>query len=168
MMTTEREITPDAYRCARCDKDRPLDDYIVTYADSTSTMVRTTCYSCRLGNAQQTWTQPPLPTTTTNNAQQVTDVFEAWRTLHSNSRATLSKARRHKIVAALRDYPVDEIIEALHGVTRSDWHMGRNPSGVKYTDIVTVLRDPSNIDRFIALQRAATSKSAEAQFLDEA
>lgn len=167
MMTTEREIAPDAYRCKQCGTDRPLDDYIVTYADTTTTMVRSVCHSCRLGTRQHAWTQPCLPTTTASAAD-VATVFDTWRTLHSTKRATLSKARRHKIVAALRDYTVDEIIDALHGVLRSDWHMGRNPSGVKYTDIVTVLRDSSNIDRFIALHRAATTQSAEAQFLDEA
>jgi hypothetical protein len=58
----------------------------------------------------------------------------------------LTPRRRKKIREALKRYPLDTIKAAIRGVKRSDFHMGRNDRGKRYTMIETILRDERTIE----------------------
>lgn len=79
-------------------------------------------------------------------------VFEAWRAATGKDPAKLTADRRAKITARLREgYTVDDLVAAVEGVALSPWHMGENPSGVRYDDLTLVLRDGTHTERFMAL-----------------
>lgn len=85
-------------------------------------------------------------------------VFTAWvqATGRDAARVKLTEQRRKRIAARLKDgYSVADLTDAVHGVTRSDFHMGKNDLGQRYDDIGTVLRDGAQVEKFRDLWRAA-------------
>jgi hypothetical protein len=81
----------------------------------------------------------------------VRTVFDAWVSIceRDRSRTKLTADRRNKIKARLREgYTVDDLIATCHGVMRSDFHRGDNPNGTVYTDIKTIFRDGSQVEKF--------------------
>lgn len=91
-----------------------------------------------------------------NTDGDVERVFAAWVTAtgRSASKTRLSADRRKKIEARLKEgFDVDELIEAVQGVTLSDFHMGNNDRRQKYDDLTTVLRDGSQVEKFRDLFR---------------
>jgi hypothetical protein len=94
----------------------------------------------------------PMTNDTLGSSTQIDEVFEYWIDLLWNGkgvRPVLSDKRRKKILAAIKLYGVAVCKQAVLGCTMSEWHMGNNPSGKKYTDIELILRDPEHIERFV-------------------
>jgi hypothetical protein len=92
-------------------------------------------------------------------------VFDRWVELcrpRHRVRPVLSPERQRKIVKALELYGLETCLAAVEGVTSSEWHMGRNPSGKEYNDITLILRDAKHIEMF-----AERNKSAREEFLEE-
>lgn len=81
----------------------------------------------------------------------VDQVFAEWqRATGRTGRVILTAARRKKIAARLEDgYRVDDLLDAVRGVMLSEWHVENH-----YTDLVTVLRDADQVEKFRDLQRA--------------
>lgn len=89
-------------------------------------------------------------------AAEVQQVFDVWLNEHvepsHQDQAKLNTKRRRAIEARLREgYTADRLIAAIRGVKRSPYHMGENESGTKYTDLVTVLRDGAQVEKFEGL-----------------
>lgn len=106
---------------------------------------------------------PAAPT----KLQQVQLIFEHWvktvRTSNKGVRPVLSPERKRKIEKALELYGFDVCVQAIDGVVKSDFHMGRNSRGKKYDDISLILRDAKHIEMFADL---AATKDALTSFLE--
>lgn len=92
---------------------------------------------------------PPVP----SSAVRVAEVFDAWQRATGHRQAKLTRDRRSRIERALRDYPVEDLIDACHGVTMSAFHMGDNDRQTVYDDLSVILKDARNIEKFRDLAR---------------
>lgn len=122
----------------------------------------------------QTWEEPPLfdidvadPTPAATIESQVRAVFDHWVTTVRNSGKgvppALSDERRRKIRKALDLYGLQVCLDAVTGVTKSDFHMGRNNRGKRYDDISLILRDAKHIEMFADM---AAERTAAEDFLN--
>ena len=85
-------------------------------------------------------------------------------TFSGGRKPSLSPERQQLITMAVNEYGADDTKRAITGCSLSDWHMGRNPSGKKYTSIELILRDSEHIERFLQLTVAEDNKGG---FLDD-
>lgn len=91
-------------------------------------------------------------------------VFNYWKEkISPKSRAVLDHHRRQRIGWAIHDYGIEACKQAIDGILKSDWHMGRNPSNKKYNDIDIIFRDCDKIEKFIEL---AGLPDARADFIN--
>lgn len=97
---------------------------------------------------------------------EILKVFQHWLTVikKGNSRAVLDDKRRLAIGWAIHDYGVDTCLKAVDGITKSQWHMGRNPGNKQYNDITLIFRDASNVEKFSEL---GSERSARERFINE-
>lgn len=75
-------------------------------------------------------------------------VFDHWvRVMAKDPARTLLTSDRRKKLKAMRaeGYTDEQLCQAVDGCKRSEWHMGRNPSGQAYNDLVTILRDGATV-----------------------
>lgn len=82
---------------------------------------------------------------------EVACVFDAWceATGRDKSRTKLTKERERKIRQRFDEgFSVEDLVGAVRGVTFSAFHMGQNDRKQKYDDILTVLRDGSQVEKF--------------------
>ena len=81
---------------------------------------------------------------------EVQAVFDAWvkATDRDLSRVKLTKARSDLIARRLKDYPVEDLIDACHGIGASAFHRGDNDRGKRYDTLELCLRDASKIEGF--------------------
>jgi hypothetical protein len=84
-------------------------------------------------------------------------VFEAWKASTGKHRAQLDDKRRRKIKAALRAYPLTDVLDAVRGWEHSPHHRGENEQGTVYNDLSLLLRDGEYIERFRDFWRAGPS-----------
>jgi hypothetical protein len=87
-------------------------------------------------------------------SEDIQAVFDHWVTVCRPThrvQPVLSDKRRKKIADAVKLYGVETCLQAVEGVTFSDFHMGANNRGKKYDDIELVLRDAAHIERFAEL-----------------
>jgi hypothetical protein len=81
-------------------------------------------------------------------------VFSAWiESTGRTGRTILSEKRRKLIRAALKDYPAEDLIDAVRGWRHSPHHRGDNDRQTVYNDIETLLRDSKQIELFRDLER---------------
>lgn len=78
-------------------------------------------------------------------------VFEHWRVTLKHQRAKATPERKRLIAKALKAYTVEELQQAITGVTRSPHHMGQNDRHTRYDDLELILRDAKHIEGFIRL-----------------
>lgn len=170
---TRQAALDDRYPCDRCGTWHPIDHYLVAYTTADELLVRRRCMRCRHHPERvahdTTWTEPtlfdhppqPISPDITNDA--IVEVYNHWRTtLGKHANTTLTRARRTKIIDALRHFDADTVYAAIDGIVLSDWHMGRNPAGKRYDDLTVILRDAAQIERFSALaRRGSTQRPAE-------
>lgn len=84
-------------------------------------------------------------------AEVARQVLAAWvaATGRDPARSRMNDKRRKKIGARLAEgYPPEDLIAAVQGIALSPWHMGDNPAGKRYDDIVVALRDGSQVEKF--------------------
>lgn len=90
------------------------------------------------------------PPTTTDP---IVAIFNAWKDHTGHHKAVLDKRRRDSIVRARKNYPDNDLIDAVRGVLLSPHHRGENDRNTVYDDIALVLRDSKNIEFFRDLYR---------------
>lgn len=80
-------------------------------------------------------------------------VFETWQTSTAKPRAKLDPKRRRIIAAALKGYPVEDLLAAVQGWANSPHHRGENDRATIYNDLELLLRDAKHIEQFRDLWR---------------
>jgi DNA-binding transcriptional ArsR family regulator len=108
---------------------------------------------------------PPVEPPQKNPA--VIQVFEAWKASTKRTAATVLDAPRTRLItAALKSYPIEDVLDAVRGWEHSPHHRGENAEGKVYNDLGLLLRNAENIERFRdyarnppAVRRIGTAKS---------
>lgn len=86
-------------------------------------------------------------------------VFDAWRESTSKLKAKLDPKRRRRIELALRDYPLEDVIDAVRGWRHSAFHRGQNDRSKPYNELDLLLRDAAHIEQFRDLERGEARAS---------
>ena len=76
----------------------------------------------------------------------------------------LTIERKQLITMSVNQYGIENTKRAITGCSRSNWHMGNNPAGKRYTSIELILRDSEHIEQFVELTVAEETKGG---FLDD-
>lgn len=107
--------------------------------------------------------------TTNGQPEAVSRVFDAWvaSTHRAKGRTKLDAKRRRCIVAALKAYPVDDVLDAVDGWRFSPHHRGENAQHTTYNDLELLLRNSSQIEKFRDLKRAGPPPLAAVENLAE-
>jgi len=90
-------------------------------------------------------------------------VFDHWVKVMDKvaSRTLLTSDRRKKLKAMRAEgYTDEQLCQAIDGCRLSEWHMGKNPNGQAYNDLVTILRDGAAVQAHI--ERAAKESEPSA------
>lgn len=86
-------------------------------------------------------------------------VFEAWiEAAGKTGRTVLTPERRRLILKQLKDYPLDDVLDAVRGWRWSAHHRGENDRGTVYNDLELVLRDAKHVEMFRDLERNPPEK----------
>lgn len=96
-------------------------------------------------------------------------VFNAWvsATGRNLSRTKLTKARADLIARRLKDYPVEDLIDACHGIGASDFHRGDNDRGKRYDTLELALRNAEKIEGFRDEHRNEAAPTKVNKFLED-
>lgn len=89
-------------------------------------------------------------------------VFNRWRESTGKDRARLDTKRRRRIEAALKAYPLADVLDAVVGWRNSPFHCGHNDRNKAYNDLDLLLRDARRIEEFRDLARAGPQPSGPA------
>lgn len=85
-------------------------------------------------------------------AGDVERIFDHWRISTGKSKASLNgetgKKRRTAIQRALRDYPLEDLLDAVYGWKKDPW-----PDRPLHNDVTVLLRDAEHIEKFRDLWR---------------
>lgn len=109
-------------------------------------------------------TDDELTRTTTNENQLneketrtslIDQVFNEWVTVcgKDRSRTKLDSKRKTRIEWALRNYPLDDVMDAVRGWQNSPFHAGQNSDGRQWNDLTLLLRDAQKLEFFRDRQR---------------
>lgn len=90
---------------------------------------------------------------------EVRQVFDAW-VAGKGTRAVLSKERQRLIAARLKEFPVEDLVDAVRGWRQVPFNRGENPSRTVYNDLGLLLRDADHVERFRDLQRGEGAVSS--------
>jgi len=85
---------------------------------------------------------------------EVLEIFNLWVDLFhptGRSHVLLTSKRHQRIASAIEVYCMHRCALAVKGCALSDWHMGANPQGKKYTDLALIFRDHDRVSKFIDL-----------------
>lgn len=89
-------------------------------------------------------------TVITTATRDVAEVFAYWQQVMGRTKCKLGPDRRGKVEARLREgYSVADIKKAIDGCALSPWHMGDNPRGKKYNDLVKICEKSSVLEGFM-------------------
>jgi hypothetical protein len=96
-------------------------------------------------------------------------VFNAWVTATGRnlSRTKLTKARSDLIARRLKEYPVEDLIDACHGIGASDFHRGDNDRGKRYDTLELALRNAEKIEGFRDEHRNEAAPTNVNKFLED-
>lgn len=61
----------------------------------------------------------------------------------------ITKGRITKINARLKDFSEKEIIQSAHNLSKSEWHMGKNPNKQKYATVDFLIRSTEKIEEWL-------------------
>jgi len=82
----------------------------------------------------------------------VEEVFSHWKIVMRHPAAKLTKDRREKILARLKEgYSVEQMRMAIDGCGVSPFHMGDNDRGRIYDDLTLILRTGTKLENFMAI-----------------
>lgn len=80
----------------------------------------------------------------------VEQVFAHWQAVMQMPRAKLDAKRRAAVRARLNDdYTAADLMQAIDGCRRSEWHMGKNDKNRKFNDLELICRDAARVDGFM-------------------
>lgn len=83
-----------------------------------------------------------------SRGEQINVVFDHWIAVMNKPRARLTKERKAKVIARLKDYSIDDLKQAIDGCARSPHHMGQNDTGTIYDDLELICRDGKHVEQF--------------------
>lgn len=84
----------------------------------------------------------------------VVDVFNAWKLSTERTSATQLDAKRSRLIsAALKAYPLADVLDAVRGWENDPFHRGENAASKSYNDLSLLLRDADHIEKFRDLAR---------------
>lgn len=90
-------------------------------------------------------------------ADEVREVFDHYRTYHAKSHpkpSSTSKEWRAIIGRLSEGYSVQDLREAIDGCHKTPWNCGENPGGKIYQSLLLIVRDSSQVSRFMEFARA--------------
>lgn len=96
-------------------------------------------------------------TNVVSDAQRVWDAYEETLLKCGFQKKRATKDRMAKIKDKLKEWSVEELIQAVRGLEFSSFHRGDNDNGKVYNDILLILRDTKHIDQFIGYSETAPS-----------
>jgi hypothetical protein len=112
-----------------------------------------------------------LKRTQTSNAA-AEQVVAAWcdATGRNPERVRVNAKRLAAVKARLAEgYTTADLVAAARGIGVSAWHMGENPDGKRYDDLLVAIRDGERVERFRDLYESGGDKSTSAgSAVDEA
>jgi hypothetical protein len=83
----------------------------------------------------------------------VRDIFDHWVKTFAKTRALCTEHRKRAIRARLREgYRAQDLKDAIVGASQSEFHIQNG-----FTDLQTILRNPSTVDRHLARYRGEIS-----------
>lgn len=99
--------------------------------------------------------EPVKKTTATVPMADINKVFDYWvATMRNKGRGAkprLDNNRKNAIGRGILGYGVDGCMDAIRGCALSEWHMGNNPQGKVYDELTLILRNATQIEKFINL-----------------
>ena len=110
---------------------------------------------CQPNDAPETETEliPPTPL----KGDDISRVFEHWKTVMGHPRAKLGE-RGRKIRTKLADFTADQLCQAIDGCKASPFHMGENQDGTVHDELTMILRNTAQIEKFIGLASKPVSR----------
>lgn len=81
-------------------------------------------------------------------------VFVEWQQATGRGRVALDAKRTTKIAAALKLYPLDDVLDAVRGWQNEPFYCGENDRHTIYNEISLLLRDAEHVERFRDMWRA--------------
>lgn len=134
--------------------DAPPQDVRPTPADAAPTP-RTSCTPTPAAGAPKpsvnhpgTSMEPSLPSSKLDRRSPLAVVFGSWQEATGKRRAVLDGKRTRLINAALKQYPLDDIVDAVRGWQNVPHNRGENDRSTVYNDLELLLRDAQHIERF--------------------
>ena len=88
-------------------------------------------------------------------------VFDTWveATGKHTTRTKMDDKRRRLISRALKDHPVEDVLDAVVGWRSDPFYRGENDRGRAFNDLGLLLRDAEHIERFRDLARSAAIRN---------
>lgn len=80
-------------------------------------------------------------------------VFDAWRESTGKERTVMDPKRRRLIQSRLKEFPVEDLVDAVRGWRHSPFHCGQNDHAKTYNDLGLLLRDAAHVEQFRDLER---------------
>jgi len=106
-----------------------------------------------LFDAEPYYVQPE--TSRHKERRDVRAVFDHWVQAAGKTSTTKLDAKREKLIKkALSQYPLEDVLDAVVGWKRSDFHTGNNDHGRVYSRIELLLRDAAHIEMFRDMERS--------------
>lgn len=88
-------------------------------------------------------------------------VFDAWKeSAGKNGGTQFSPERRRLVARALKNYPLEDVIDAVRGWRHSPHHRGENDRQTVYNDLDVLLRDAKHIEMFRDYERGTAPQGA--------
>ncbi len=83
------------------------------------------------------------------NLTVIKNIFMHWQDKMNHPHAKLDGKRQRIISEALKNYPEEQLRQAINGCAMTPYNMGENERCQRYDDIELIFRDASHIERFI-------------------
>lgn len=88
--------------------------------------------------------------------ERTTEVFDHWcLVMGKGTTVVLDAKRAARIEWALKNYPTDDIFDAIEGCASTPWNMGDNPGRKRYDDLTLILRDATHLERYRDAKRGS-------------
>lgn len=101
--------------------------------------------------------EPSTPSSTLDRRSSLQVVWQAWQDATGKHKAVLDGKRTKLITAALKLYPVEDVVDAVQGWQHVPHNRGENDRATVYNDLELCLRDVQHIERFRDAQRDPSS-----------
>ena len=80
-------------------------------------------------------------------------VFSEWQKVHQKHDSMFTTERQQLIMQRLVEgYSVERLLQAVHGIKKSAWHMGGSKNGGVFDDLAVILRDGAQVEKFSSLE----------------